>query len=198
MSIQIRCKNCDSKLKAPDSAIGRKAKCPKCKSLLVISDDHIRKDMLVPKTDVSKVVVRRPIPCNKKCPYCSEEVLVTAKKCKHCGEILDAALRSAEEARRSAAEKQSPMVFMNAASSASPVNSAGNETIIKGEKNKVAAALFAFFLGAFGFHKFYLGQVAQGVLYLLFFWTFIPGIIAFFEGINYLSMNDHRFARIYI
>jgi len=25
----------------------------------------------------------------KKCPYCSEQILATAKKCKHCGEWLD-------------------------------------------------------------------------------------------------------------
>ena len=28
----------------------------------------------------------------KKCPFCAEEVLVDAKKCKHCGEILDPTL----------------------------------------------------------------------------------------------------------
>jgi len=26
---------------------------------------------------------------NKKCPYCSEQILITAKKCKHCGEWLE-------------------------------------------------------------------------------------------------------------
>lgn len=25
----------------------------------------------------------------KQCPYCGEEILVVAKKCKHCGEFLD-------------------------------------------------------------------------------------------------------------
>ena len=27
-----------------------------------------------------------------KCPYCSEQILRTAKKCKHCGEFIDQAL----------------------------------------------------------------------------------------------------------
>ena len=29
----------------------------------------------------------------RKCPYCSEQILITAKKCKHCGEYLDDSLR---------------------------------------------------------------------------------------------------------
>jgi hypothetical protein len=30
-----------------------------------------------------------------RCPYCAELILVQAKKCKHCGELLDADLRAA-------------------------------------------------------------------------------------------------------
>ncbi|KPS90936.1 hypothetical protein AN697_28135, partial [Enterobacter cloacae subsp. cloacae] len=52
-----------------------------------------------------------------------------------------------------------------------------------GEKSRIAAALLAFFLGGFGAHKFYLGKIGQGFLYLIFCWTFIPAIIAFIEFI---------------
>lgn len=60
-------------------------------------------------------------------------------------------------------------------------------------KSKIAAALFAFFLGGFGAHKFYLGQTGKGVLYLLFFWTFIPALIALIESILFLTMKDEVF-----
>lgn len=60
-------------------------------------------------------------------------------------------------------------------------------------RNKVIAALLAFFLGALGAHKFYLGQTGAGIIYLLFFWTFIPGIVAFFEFIILLVMSDRDF-----
>jgi len=63
-------------------------------------------------------------------------------------------------------------------------------------KNKIVAGLLALFLGGFGIHKFYLNQ-AIGVLYLLFFWTFIPAIIAFFEAIMLFVMNDSEFNNRY-
>lgn len=60
-------------------------------------------------------------------------------------------------------------------------------------KNKIAAALFALFLGGFGAHKFYLGQTGMGIVYLLFFWTGIPALIAFIEFILLLTMTDRKF-----
>ncbi|MBD5026854.1 NINE protein, partial [Xanthomonas citri pv. citri] len=35
------------------------------------------------------------------------------------------------------------------------------------KKNKIVAALLAFFFGGLGIHKFYLGRVGQGILYIL-------------------------------
>ena len=49
------------------------------------------------------------------CPFCAEPLKKSAKKCKHCGETVDVALRMAEEARRSAEKpSQHGPVFMNA------------------------------------------------------------------------------------
>jgi ribosomal protein L40E len=58
---------------------------------------------------------------------------------------------------------------------------------------RIAAALFAIFLGTFGVHKFYLGKVGMGVLYLLFFWTGIPTLVGIIEGIIYLTKSDDAF-----
>lgn len=64
-------------------------------------------------------------------------------------------------------------------------------------RSRVAAALFAILLGTFGVHKFYLGRVGQGILYILFFWTGIPTIVGFIEGLIYLTMSDADFAKKY-
>ena len=66
-----------------------------------------------------------------------------------------------------------------------------------GDRTKVAAVLLALFLGGLGAHKFYLGQAGQGILYLLFFWTFIPACVAFLEAIIYATQSEHDFDRKY-
>jgi len=66
-----------------------------------------------------------------------------------------------------------------------------------GGRSKLAAGLLALFLGGIGVHKFYLGRPLQGVLYLLFCWTFIPAIIGFVEGLVYLAMSQDAFDRRY-
>ena len=49
--------------------------------------------------------------------------------------------------------------------------------------NKAIYCVLAFFLGGLGIHKFYAGKIGSGILYLIFCWTFIPGLIALIEFI---------------
>lgn len=64
-------------------------------------------------------------------------------------------------------------------------------------KSRMTAVLLAFFLGGFGVHRFYLGQTGKGFLYLLFFWTFIPAIVAFIDCIIFATQSDEKFAEKY-
>jgi len=49
----------------------------------------------------------------KKCPACAELILAEAKKCKHCGEILDLQMRDIDQLKTQL--KQAGPVYMNAA-----------------------------------------------------------------------------------
>ena len=48
-------------------------------------------------------------------------------------------------------------------------------------KNPTTGLLLCLFLGGIGAHRFYLGQVGLGVLYLCFVWTFVPAVVALVE-----------------
>lgn len=66
------------------------------------------------------------------------------------------------------------------------------------EKNKTTAGLLGILLGGFGIHKFYLGKTGLGFVYLIFFWTFIPAIVGFIEGVIYLTMKEEDFEKKYL
>jgi hypothetical protein len=103
--------------------VGRQVKCPSCKATFTVTAAREAPPVLAVAPEYAP-----PAPVSgggmapsgageyKECPFCGEQVRANAKKCKHCGETIDVALRAAEEARRTA-EKQhgrNPMVFMNA------------------------------------------------------------------------------------
>jgi predicted RNA-binding Zn-ribbon protein involved in translation (DUF1610 family) len=111
-TIKVKCSTCGNSFTAPGRAAGRKGPCPKCGTALTIPSHQTAPTVAdEPTPAVVRFVppdlpVRRvePAPVReseyKDCPFCGEEVLAKAKKCKHCGEVLDVALRAAEEARR--------------------------------------------------------------------------------------------------
>mgnify|MGYP001809727125 CR=1 FL=1 len=77
---------------------------------------------------------------------------------------------------------------------------------LSGDKNKIVAALLAFFLGSLGIHKFYLGKTNAGIIMLVcgtIGWLLIiPGfavcLIAFIEFIIYLAKSDQQFHQDYV
>ena len=68
---------------------------------------------------------------------------------------------------------------------------------LKNSRTKVVAGILAILLGSFGVHKFYLGSIGLGIVYVLFCWTGIPAVIGLIEGIIYLTMTDDNFNRKY-
>jgi|GEM_PF-1351105 len=57
--------------------------------------------------------------------------------------------------------------------------------------SKAVLLLITFFTGGIGGHKFYVGKTMQGILYLVFFWTSIPGFIALIEFFIYACTKEN-------
>lgn len=75
----------------------------------------------------------------------------------------------------------------------------GLENDLKPHKvNKIIYLIVTFFLGGLGVHKFYAGKTVLGILYLVFCWTYIPSLIAFFEFLGALFKKEDINGDIYV
>jgi TM2 domain-containing membrane protein YozV len=99
--------------------------------------------------------------------------------CSSCGEIIK---KEAEICPECGVRQKSP---------------AGGGTA-SGSKDRTTAGILALLLGGIGAHKFYLGDTGLGILYLCFFWTFIPALVGLIEGILYLTKTDEEFQQQYV
>jgi TM2 domain-containing membrane protein YozV len=139
----------------------------------------------------------------KVCPFCAEEVQDAAVRCKHCQADLVGSKAKWQQFRlqyeaMSPDEKRKAFNKLNRDQQETlRALVAGQPHVTEGRKNRMTAALLAIFLGGIGIHKFYLGRGFQGLLYLVFCWTFIPAFLGLIEGIVYISMSDVGFARQY-
>ena len=60
-------------------------------------------------------------------------------------------------------------------------------------KSRVTAGVLGILLGGLGVHKFYMGKIGAGVVYILLCWTYVPAIVGLIEGIIYLTQDDNAF-----
>lgn len=80
-----------------------------------------------------------------------------------------------------------------------PGGSAGapGYTVAPRRKDRVVAGVLGILLGWLGGHHFYLENWLPAILYLIFSWTGIPGLLGLIEGIIYLVTDEDRFQRNY-
>lgn len=129
----------------------------------------------------------------KVCPQCGAPIDLTATECKFCGEKLTVqqTAQQAQPQQVYVQQPQQPQVVIQQAAPQQVYMSGINPSWPI--KSKVAAGVLGIFLGGIGVHKFYLGNIGMGILYLCFCWTGIPACIGFIEGIIYLCSNDENF-----
>lgn len=127
---------------------------------------------------------------SKYCSNCGGENKPDAKFCALCGGEMSSAAQPTYQEPQNQQNTYSQPEYQQA----QPIYSnQGGQVHDPNRKDRVAAAIFAILFGGFGVHKFYLGNVGMGILYLILCWTFIPGLIGFVEGIIYLTETDEEF-----
>src|SRR5260221_1017443 len=105
MPIAVICPSCSARIQADEKLAGKKRRCPKCESSIQIpakrSDDSAEDQLPAPSNADAWLPVAEagdePVEQKAYCPYCSEVIKSDAKKCKHCGEFLDPAMRSEQK-----------------------------------------------------------------------------------------------------
>jgi TM2 domain-containing membrane protein YozV len=60
-------------------------------------------------------------------------------------------------------------------------------------KSKIIAGILGILIGGWGAHKFYMGKIGMGILYICLCWTGIPSLVGLIEGIIYLVESDEAF-----
>lgn len=129
-----------------------------------------------------------------KCPQCGAPIDPGATECKFCGEKL-----AVQQATQQVQQPQPQVVYAQPQPQVVIQQAAPQQVYMTGInpswpiKSKIAAGILGIVFGGIGVHKFYMGKIGMGILYLLFCWTGIPAIVGFIEGIIYLCSNDENF-----
>jgi predicted RNA-binding Zn-ribbon protein involved in translation (DUF1610 family) len=113
--IQVTCATCKSQFNAPDNAVGKRTKCPKCGGIIDIQapaptpppqQDEILEAEEAPYTPFSDddFEVEKPVELpasgggdRKPCPMCGEMIQRDAVKCRFCGEVFDPILKKQQQ-----------------------------------------------------------------------------------------------------
>jgi phage FluMu protein Com len=96
MPVEFTCQHCDYRVTLPDQYAGKTVRCPQCKEVQKIEVPEQAFPVASPASDSDYVAEADDgAPAElAECPFCAEPIRTGAKKCKHCGEILDRELRS--------------------------------------------------------------------------------------------------------
>lgn len=134
------------------------------------------------------------------CSECGHQVSDKAKTCPNCGCPIEIQLPPPIP------EPSQPQQAQATPPPPQPTQQIGVFDNGPSGKSRGVAALFAFFLGGFGVHYFYVGKIGAGILFLIgtliFCWTIlIPlaiSIICLIQTIRLFIMTHEEFEQTYV
>jgi DNA-directed RNA polymerase subunit RPC12/RpoP len=91
--ISFDCPNCQKPLVIDEQGAGMTIKCPDCSHAIVVPQKPPAAHPYQPPPPEPPDASR-----HKACPFCGEQILSVAKKCKHCGEFLKQKRRRSDQA----------------------------------------------------------------------------------------------------
>ncbi|MDF2906261.1 MAG: hypothetical protein K0R34_1582 [Herbinix sp.] len=123
------------------------------------------------------------------CTYCGKffcsECLVDVKGRNYCREHVGEAMSN------SAATQQPNIVINNTSSNVNTnANNNGGYAFPISPKSRLVTLLLCFFLGVFGIHRFFVGKIGTGIIYLITFGFFGIGTLIDFVLILFGSFKD--------
>lgn len=150
--INFDCPHCGHNLAVDEEGAGITVPCPECSKTVEIPFPEL------PLQSVSDDTTQ-----TRPCPFCGEQILLIAVKCKHCGEFLNQQSRSATSSPVYAPSRQP----LNAAQKYSTAARRPHIRNQRGsEKRILPLFLLYLFFGGIGGHAFYAGKVGMGIMYL--------------------------------
>lgn len=214
MPFDITCTTCNRTLRVPDDGAGKHVKCPQCQSLVLAPAGGSLSSAGSSVTNADLWQMKGadgqtygPVPRSELDQWCREGRLVASTQVLRAGgsqwqwatDLYPHLTQSTSShpggnsspfGRPGAIPTYSP--YGGHVSPYSPGGYAGG--IPMSDKSKVAAGLLGIFLGAYGVHRFYLGDVSTGFLQILvtIVTCGIGGIWGFIEGIMILTGSIDR------
>jgi TM2 domain-containing membrane protein YozV len=165
---------------------GEWTKCGKVKGLFMGLSNSSQSIAVASQPEVERLpqTITAPVVSEKSCPFCGESIALVAVKCKHCGEFLDAKLRSASS------QPPKPSIVMQPQSVVHVVN---NVSTSGPRWSRILAAFLSFLIPGLG--QMYKGQLFNGLIWLVvvvigYVCFIVPGIVLHFCCIAGAAMGN--------
>lgn len=191
--MEIKCPKCKKRYDVDDANAGRQilTVCPRCGNqfnyTVPVQNVVIAAPVVAPVATPVATAIQQPLTT-------TQPETVTTHYCSNCGNLVEDGKAFCPEcgaSQQNLPASNNTTTYQDEQVYATQQPAYGPQRLHN--RNKTTAGLLAIFLGGLGAHKFYLGQIVWGIVYLVLCWTYIPAIVAFIEGIMFFTSSEESF-----